>query len=53
LLTDLDGWLARKDYRLVDLNETVLERFLNYHMRVRQSRRQAKLDPASRNASVR
>lgn len=42
LLTDLDGWLARKDYRLVDLNETVLERFLNYHMRRRQSRRQAK-----------
>jgi hypothetical protein len=42
LLTDLDDWLVRKAYRLIDLNETVLERFLNYHMRQRRSRRQAK-----------
>jgi site-specific recombinase XerD len=42
LLADLDDWLARKSHRLIDLNETILERFLHYHMRRRHSRRQAK-----------
>ena len=42
LLADLDDWLARKGHRLIDLNETILERFLDYHMRRRRSRRQAK-----------
>jgi site-specific recombinase XerD len=42
LLADLDDWLARKSYGLIDLNETILERFLRYHMRRRHSRRQAK-----------
>jgi site-specific recombinase XerD len=42
LLADLDDWLARKNYRLIDLNETIAERFLQYHMRRRRSRRQAK-----------
>src|SRR5260370_17005649 len=41
-LADLDDWFARKSYRLIDLNETILERFLHYHMRRRHSRRQAK-----------
>jgi hypothetical protein len=41
-LADLDDWLARKSYRLIDLNERILERFLHYHMRRRRSRRQAK-----------
>jgi site-specific recombinase XerD len=42
LLADLDEWFAREGYRLIDLNETILERFLHYHMRRRHSRRQAK-----------
>jgi len=42
LLADLDDWLARKSYRLIDLNETIMEQFLHYHMRRRRSRRQAK-----------
>ena len=42
LLVDLDDWLARKSHRLIDLKETILERFLHYHMRRRHSRRQAK-----------
>jgi hypothetical protein len=42
LLADLDDWLVRKGHRVIDLNETMLERFLRYHMRQRHSRRQAK-----------
>ena len=42
LLADLDGWLARKGYRVGDLDESLLERFLQHHMRRRHSRRQAK-----------
>jgi site-specific recombinase XerD len=42
LLADLDGWLARKGYRVSDLDEGLLERFLQHHMRRRHSRRQAK-----------
>ena len=30
LLTDLDDWLVRKGHRVIDLNETMLERFLRY-----------------------
>ncbi len=42
LLADLDDWLVRKGHRVIDFNETMLERFLRYHMRWRHSRRQAK-----------
>ena len=41
LLTDLDDWLVRKGHRVIDLNETMLEGFLRYHMRRRHSRCQA------------
>ena len=41
LLADLDDWLVRKGHRVIDLNETMLELFLRYHMRRRHSRRQA------------
>jgi site-specific recombinase XerD len=42
LLADLDGWLARKGYRVGDLDESLLERFLQDHMHRRHSRQQAK-----------
>ena len=41
LLADLDDWLVRKGHRVIDLNETMLARFLRYHMRRRHARRQA------------
>lgn len=48
LIADLDAWMKRHGQKVGDLREAVVERFLEYHMRERKVRLQAKRATLSR-----